>query len=79
MPRAKLTTKGQITIPKPVRDALGIRPGDRVNFHVREDGTITVDAETVDLRSLRGVLRPTVRGVSIDDMNAAIRLAGSGQ
>lgn len=78
MPRAKLTTKGQITIPKLVRDALGIHPGDRVNFRVREDGTITVEAETVDVRSLRGVLRPKVRGVSIDDMNAAIRLAGAG-
>jgi len=78
MPRAKLTSKGQITIPKPVRDALGINPGDRVNFRVREDGTITVEAETVDLRSLRGVLRPGVRGVSIDDMNAAIGPAGGG-
>ncbi|MGI8619006.1 MAG: AbrB/MazE/SpoVT family DNA-binding domain-containing protein [Gemmatimonadaceae bacterium] len=79
MPRAKLTSKGQITVPKPVREALGIHPGDRVNFRVREDGTITVEAETVDLRSLRGVLRPRVRGVSIEDMNDAIRLAGAGR
>lgn len=62
-----------------MREALGIHPGDRVNFRVREDGTITVEAETVDLRSLRGVLRPRVRGVSIEDMNDAIRLAGAGR
>lgn len=77
MARAKLTSKGQITVPKPVRDALGIHPGDRLNFRVREDGTITVEAETVDVRSLRGRLKPGVRGVTIADMNAAIRRAGS--
>jgi antitoxin PrlF len=33
-----VTRKGQVTIPKPVRDRLGINPGSRVEFEVGEDG-----------------------------------------
>jgi antitoxin PrlF len=33
-----VTRKGQVTIPKPVRDRLGINPGSKVDFEVAEDG-----------------------------------------
>ena len=33
-----VTSKGQVTIPKPVRDRLGIRPGSKVDFEVADDG-----------------------------------------
>jgi antitoxin PrlF len=33
-----VTRKGQVTIPKPVRDRLGIHPGSRIDFEVAEDG-----------------------------------------
>jgi len=33
-----VTSKGQVTIPKPVRDRLGINPGSKVEFEVAEDG-----------------------------------------
>ena len=35
--KSSLTTKSQVTIPKMVRDALGVKPGDRVDFLVDED------------------------------------------
>lgn len=38
---AKVMSKGQITIPKNIREALGVSTGDRVTFLV-EDGTITI-------------------------------------
>ncbi len=72
MPSAKLTSKGQITIPLEVRRALGLRTGDRLAFVPRDDGSWSLDTEKVDLRSLAGVLRPKVKGVTIEMMNEAI-------
>lgn len=77
MPSAKLTCKGQITIPKEVRKALGLHTGDRLAFHVRDSGTVDLEAEKVSLVSLRGVVRTKVKGVSIEAMNEAIRRVGS--
>jgi antitoxin PrlF len=79
MPSSTMTTKGQITIPKAVRETLQIAPGDRVAFRIQPDGTVIVEAETEDLLGLQGALQPQVRGVSIDDMNAAIREAAAGE
>jgi antitoxin PrlF len=38
----KVTVKGQVTIPKRVRDALGLKPGERVAFEVDERGQVVV-------------------------------------
>ncbi len=35
-----LTTKGQVTIPKPVRDLLGLRPGAEISFEIASDGRV---------------------------------------
>lgn len=44
-----VTTKGQVTIPKPVREAMGIKPGDEVVFEETDDGyVIQKDAPTTD-------------------------------
>jgi len=79
MPSATLTSKGQITIPKVVRDELGLRVGDRVAFRVLEDGRVIVEPETIDLRDLRGILRPRRTGVTLADMDDAIRTEGAKQ
>jgi antitoxin PrlF len=73
MPSATLTSKGQITLPKPIRDRLGLTTGDRVAFRERPDGSVVVEPETVDLLSLRGSVRPAVRGVSISGMGAGVQ------
>ena len=73
MPTATVTSKGQVTIPKEIRDRLRVRPGDRVTFRERGDGTIVVEAQTVDLISLVGILKPRRRGVSVEEMNEAVR------
>jgi len=75
MPAATLTSKGQITIPKEIREALGVKAGDRLGFHVTNDGTIIIVAKTVNLADLQGAIRPKVRGVTIDDMHSAARTA----
>ena len=40
MPSATLTSKGQITLPKAIRDLLRLSAGDRVDFIVRDDATV---------------------------------------
>ncbi len=49
---AKVTSKGQVTVPKAVRDALGIEEGDEIMFHV--EGNRAVLAKTADFLSLAG-------------------------
>ncbi len=72
MPASKVTTKGQITIPKAVREALGVEAGDRVEFVVREDGVVEMLARTRPLLSLAGVLGDRRLGITIDDMDTGI-------
>ncbi len=75
---SKLTSKGQITVPKVVREALALHPGDRIRFVIHDDRTVTVEAESVDLRALRGAVKPVRRGVSIEQMRDAIRQGATG-
>ena len=77
MESTTLTEEGKITLPKPVLDALGVHPGDRVAFRIREDGTVVLEAETTEIGELRGILKPKIRGVSVEDMSEAVRQAAS--
>ena len=68
-----MTTKGQVTIPKEVRDHLGIETGDRLSFVVQEDGTVIVQPITRHVRELGGLLqRPGQRPVSANEMDEGI-------
>ena len=72
MATSKVTTKGQITIPKAVRAALGVEAGDRVEFIVRADGVVEMIARTRPLLSLAGVLGERRLAVTTGDMDAGI-------
>ena len=72
MSTATVTSKGQITVPKDIRELLGLRVGDRIVFRPKEDGSVVVEPETVDIRSLRGCLKSRVKGVSVEKMNKGI-------
>ena len=73
MTTAVVTSKGQITIPKPVRDGLGVESGDRVEFVELQRGVYKVVAATRDIRDLKGVIPKPVKPVSVEDMNKAVR------
>ena len=77
MSTATLTSKGQITIPKGIRDALALEPGDRLSFELRDDGIVELRAETRDLMSLFGTIKPTKRGVTVEQMKIDIAKAAS--
>jgi AbrB family looped-hinge helix DNA binding protein len=72
---AKITSKGQITLPKAVRDALHLATGDRVSFVLREDGVVEMQPLTVTITELVGILGGDGTRQSVDDMNAAVRRA----
>lgn len=77
MSEATLTSKGQITIPKPVRDALGLEAGDRIEFVTTDQGFLVVPAKR-ELRSLRGMFKGRrAKPATIDEMKAAIAEMGS--
>lgn len=78
MPRAMVSSRGQTVIPKPVRDHLGLQPGDAVEFVVQDDGEVLVKPATEDVRKLKGMLGMSGRKpVSLRAMRAAIRRRGS--
>ena len=72
MATAVVTSKGQITIPKEVRDRLGVDSGDRVEFVELEKGVFTVVAATRDLRELKGIVPKPRKPVTVEHMNRAI-------
>ena len=72
MPSAAMSSKGQITVPSEIREALGLKRGDRVAFRMRKDGVVEMVPESIDLLTLRGLLKPRRRGVTLEDMERAI-------
>lgn len=68
-----MTSKGQVTIPKAVRDKLGVRPGDEIEF-VEEDGAVLVrrriDPAVFD--KWRGFLRD-LEGKDVDELIREMR------
>ena len=73
MATGTLTSKGQTTIPKEIRQHLGLRPGDKIRFMVEEDGRVVVIPATLSVKDLRGSLPKPPRAVSLSEMKAAVR------
>ena len=77
MATATLTSKGQLVIPKPIRDYLRLHPGDTLDFMVQESGDVLMRPAIEDVRSLKGVLhKPGRKPVSLDAMRHVIRQRG---
>ena len=67
-----VTSRGQTTVPKDIRDALGIEQGTELYWTVR-DGQATIEPRTGRLADLAGILgNPLGRSVSVDEMNEAV-------
>ena len=75
-----VTVKGQVTLPKGVREAAGIRPGDRVEVRARAEGGVIVErAERSDdtdayLRALEDISRRRpIKGATTEEIMAMTR------
>jgi len=76
MTTATITSKGQVTIPKDVRNRLGIGTGDRVEFIEIQDGVFQIVAATQDVQVLKGIVPKPIKPVTIEDMNQAVSEMG---
>lgn len=70
----KVTAKGQTTIPKPIRDALGLKPGDRVLFVRKKDEVLLVPVSNT-LRELRGSVAPRRKPEDFAEVRDEVRKA----
>ena len=77
MTTATISSKGQITIPSEVRQALKVEAGDRVEFVDIGDGRFEFLAATHSVTELKGMFGKAKRVVSIDDMNRVIAAGGA--
>ena len=74
MPASTLTSKGQTTIPREVRDHLKLKSGDQIDFVIQPDGAVVIRPATVNVSELKGILhRKGMKAVSVAAINAAVR------
>ncbi|MBA4070739.1 MAG: AbrB family transcriptional regulator [Gemmatimonas sp.] len=69
MPTATMTSKGQITIPKTVREALGLFDGTRVDFEILPDGSALLRAKRQPLESIIGAFSADGIHVTVAQMD----------
>lgn len=74
---ATLTSKGQITIPKEVRDKLGLKPGALVRFIIDEAGQVAISPVLYSLDDLFGFLGPAPTSLSLEEIDAKVQEAVS--
>jgi AbrB family looped-hinge helix DNA binding protein len=72
-----ITSKGQATIPKAIREHLRLKPGDRVKFFVHPDGSVVL-LPKLPASALRGIIKAPRKRVTIEDMTKAAAAAAGG-
>ncbi len=74
MPCATITSKGQVTIPKEIRDYLKLDTGTKMDFVITETGEVKVIPLVTNVKTLSGMLERTAKKpVTLEEMDEAIR------
>lgn len=74
MSEARMTSKGQVTVPRDVRERLKLKMGDKLRFRVADNGQVIVDAAKYHIGDLYGLLRRSgMKPVSTEAMDEALR------
>jgi AbrB family looped-hinge helix DNA binding protein len=73
MSESRISSKGQITIPKAIRMRMHWEVGDRLRFVLETDGSVRLAAATRDVSTLRDILPRPKRLATLDDMQSAVR------
>ena len=72
-----ITSKGQVTVPKPIRDKLHLKPGDKIDFMLDPDGGVRVVPVTASVTQLKGMVPRPEFPVSLAEMDEAIARAAA--
>ena len=72
--QATMTSKGQVTVPKAIRDKLCLRPGDRIDFLLDDNGARITPVKP-SVKELKGMLPKPSSPVSLAEMDDAIAKA----
>lgn len=79
MQESTVTIKGLTTLPRDVRQALGLQPGDRVRYMILDGGEVRI-ARSRPVMQLAGLLKDrTDKRASLEDMEEAIAQGASNQ
>jgi antitoxin PrlF len=73
MSESRISSKGQITIPKAIRLRMHWEVGDRLRFVIEANGSVRLASATRDVSRLRHILPRPKRPATVDDMQSAIR------
>jgi len=79
MASATITSKGQVTVPKEIREKLNLKPGDKVEFIPDGDRKVTLYAKNLPVEALKGFLPRPKRAATIEEMNEAIARGAAGE
>lgn len=73
--QATITAKGQVTIPKQIRDKLRLRPGDRIDFILDSGDEVRVVPVTASVEQLKGMVPKPRKPVTLEQIDDAIARA----
>ena len=70
--QATIASKGQVTLPKPIRDKLHLKPGDRIEFILDDDDGLRVTPVTASITQLKGMVPAPASPLTLEEMDAAV-------
>jgi len=75
---ATMTSKGQVTFPKAIREQLNLEAGDKIEFTITDDGQLLIIPKTASVKKLKGMLPKPEKPISLEEMDKAISQGANG-
>ena len=75
--QATFASKGQVTLPKPIRDKLHLKPGDKIEFILDDDDGLRVTPVTASITQLKGMVPTPASPLSLEETDVAIAKAAA--